>query len=230
MFVLQEGYSISENGRDFLGAVHTYPFFIWKPKLFLRFQNEEKNSQSRPLMWIIFAFPLGRKRKSDRKRYHLWWEHAPLVESKSATCSIAIRLDPTPARNRFQKPPFTSNHTSKAKRPRFQKICTLESICEAISGKRFRTHRIRADGRQTRREKISSSDKYKDISWSCLMRLLLIFCTSVYKIKTVFNIVCNSSIRLNRIEIQIRPCLLSSRESTVTVPFIDNIIRNLTFL
>ena len=96
-------------------------FFIWKPKLFLRFQNEEKNSQSRPLMWIIFALPLGRKRKSDRKRYHLWWEHAPLVESKSATCSIAIRLDPTPGRNRFQKPPFTSNHTSKAKRPRFQK-------------------------------------------------------------------------------------------------------------
>ena len=62
------------------------------------------------------------------------------------------------------------------------------------------------------------------------MRLLLMFYTSVYKIKTVFHFVCTSSIRLNRSEIQIRPCLLSSRESTVTVPFVDNIIRNLTFL
>lgn len=51
MFVLQEGYSISENGRDFLGAVtRILILFIWKPQLFLRFQNEEKNNQSRPLV------------------------------------------------------------------------------------------------------------------------------------------------------------------------------------
>ena len=41
MFVLQEGYSISENGRDFLGAVHTYPFLFENRNFFFVFKMKK---------------------------------------------------------------------------------------------------------------------------------------------------------------------------------------------
>ena len=42
MFVLQEGYSMSENGRDFLGAVHTYPFLFENQNFFFVFKMKKK--------------------------------------------------------------------------------------------------------------------------------------------------------------------------------------------
>ena len=188
MFVLQEGYSISENGRDFLGAVtRILILFYLKTETFSSFSKWRRKIMNRVHSWIIFAFHLGRKRISDRKFYHLWWEHAHLVESKSAICSLAITLDPTPGRNRFQKPPFTSIHTSKAKRPRFQKSAPWRAFVKrSVVSVLELTGYARTVGKQGGK-KISSSDKYKDIPGSCLMRLLLILCTSVYKIATVFN-------------------------------------------
>ena len=52
MFVLQEGYSISENGRDFLGRRHTYPYpFLFENRnFFFVFKMKKKNNESRPLV------------------------------------------------------------------------------------------------------------------------------------------------------------------------------------
>ena len=188
MFLLREGYSISENGRDFLGAVtRILILFYLKTETFSSFSKWRKKIINRVHPWIIFAFPLGRKRKSDRKFHHLWWEHAHLVESKSAICSLAITLDPTPGRNRFQKPPFTSIHTSKAKRPHFQKSAPWRAFVKrSVVSVLELTGYPRTEGKQGGK-KISSSDKYKDIPGSCLMRLLLILCTSVY---TLGHICC----------------------------------------
>ena len=159
---------------------HTYPYpFLFENRNFFFVFKMKKKIINRVHSWIIFAFPLGRKRKSDRKFYHLWWERAHLVEPKSAISSLAITLDPTPRRNRFQKPPFTSIHTSKAKRPRFQKSASWRSFVKrSVVSVLELTGYVRTVGKQGGK-KISSSDKYKVIPGSCLMRLLLILCTSV---------------------------------------------------
>ena len=88
-------------------------------RLFLRFQNEGKKSIASSHL-NNFCFPLGRKRKSDRKRYH---SLGACAFSRQIREMLArdMKWIPTPGRNRFQKPPFPSIHTSTAKRPRFQK-------------------------------------------------------------------------------------------------------------
>ena len=83
MFVLQEGYSISENGRDFLGAVtRILILFYLKTATFSSFSNEEKNNQSRPL---VDNFCISTRNKTQK-----WQKNLPPLMGARAFSRIQI--------------------------------------------------------------------------------------------------------------------------------------------
>ena len=139
MFVLQEEYSISENGRKFLGAVQTYLVLVWKPELFFFVFKVKKKKQSYPLILVTFAFPLGRKRQNFRKCYDLW-----SVDGSMRVYS-GVRIREMFAREIdwirhwrvivFKLPLFTSIYaTSRTKPAAFSKVSTLEVKISVVGG------------------------------------------------------------------------------------------------